>query len=79
MLVGTTGAIGAYVATLFTAPLLAAPLLAAPRGPTPPRPLPRPALVVCGSLHPLSRTQIAALPGRVHGLNDHIAICQGFA
>ena len=79
MLVGTTGAIAAYVATLFTAPLpaaplLAAPLLAAPRGPTPPRPLPRPALVVCGSLHPLSRTQIAALPGRVHGLNDHIAI-----
>ena len=51
MLVGTTGGIGAYVASLRDAP--AAPL----RQQT----LPRPALVVCGSLHSLSRTQIAAL------------------
>ena len=64
MLVGTTGAIGAYLA----------PLLAAPRGRTRPRPLPRPALVVCGSLHPVSRTQIAVLPGRALGMDDHIAI-----
>ena len=64
MLVGTTGAIAAYVA----------PLSTGPRERTPPRRLPRPALVVCGSLHPLSRTQIAALPGRVLGLDDDIAI-----
>ena len=51
MLVGTTGGIGAYVASLRDAP--AAPLRQ--------RTLPRPALVVCGSLHSLSRTQIAAL------------------
>ena len=50
MLVGTTGGIGAYVATL----------RAGRRGDLPP--LPRPALVVCGSLHPLSRTQISRLP-----------------
>lgn len=52
MLVGTTGGIDAYVATMRpNAQRTAAPLL----------PLPRPALVVCGSLHPLSRGQVAAL------------------
>ena len=51
MLVGTTGGIDAYVATLRPNVKRAmAPL-----------PLPRPALVVCGSLHPLSREQVAAL------------------
>ena len=52
MLVGTTGGIGAFVATL--------------REPTAPatRPaLPRPALIVCGSLHPLSRQQVSLLGG----------------
>lgn len=49
MLVGTTGGIGAYVATLRSHR----------RGELPR--LPRPALVVCGSLHPLSRTQVAKL------------------
>ena len=49
VLVGTTGAVGAFAATL----------RAAGRPPLPP--LPRPALIVCGSLHPLSREQIAAL------------------
>ena len=52
MLVGTTGGIDAYVATVRPdAQCSAAGLL----------PLPRPALVVCGSLHPLSRGQVAAL------------------
>lgn len=52
MLVGTTGGIDAYVATLRPNAVSAVPPLL---------PLPRPALVVCGSLHPLSRTQVAAL------------------
>ena len=50
MLVGTTGGIGAYAATL-----------RGRRASAPLPPLKRPALVVCGSLHPLSRAQIAAL------------------
>jgi uncharacterized protein YgbK (DUF1537 family) len=49
MLVGTTGGIGAYVASLREAGRMPLP------------PLPRPALIVCGSLHPASRTQIARL------------------
>ena len=49
MLVGTTGAIRAYAATLRDA---VAPSTLA---------VPRPALILCGSLHPLSRRQIAAL------------------
>ena len=53
MLVGTTGGIGAYAATAGRQP---------PDSLLRRRPLPRPALVVCGSLHPLSRAQIAALP-----------------
>lgn len=57
LLVGTTGGIGAYVATGAATPS-AGPTAALARR----RPLPRPALVVCGSLHPLSRAQIAALP-----------------
>lgn len=54
LLVGTTGGIGAYVTAL----------AAARQRHTPLPPLPRPALVVCGSLHPLSRQQVAALPAR---------------
>ena len=48
--VGATGALAAYAAVI--------------RNRTSARPptLPRPALVVCGSLHPLSRRQIASLP-----------------
>ena len=53
MLVGTTGGLGAYVATAGRAP---------PDSLWRRRALPRPALIVCGSLHPLSRAQIAALP-----------------
>ena len=49
VLVGATGAIAAYAALLREGDAPAAP---APK-------LPRPALVVCGSLHPLSRAQIA--------------------
>lgn len=49
MLVGTTGGVGAYVATLRSGR----------RGDLPP--LPRPALIVCGSLHPLSRMQVSKL------------------
>ncbi|MDE0658424.1 MAG: hypothetical protein OXI79_02125 [Gammaproteobacteria bacterium] len=49
MLVGTTGGVGAYVATLRSGR----------RGE--PRALPRPALIVCGSLHPLSRMQVSKL------------------
>lgn len=54
LLVGTTGGIGAYVAALAAGRPRQAPL----------PPLPRPALVVCGSLHPLSRQQAAALPAQ---------------
>ena len=49
VLVGATGAIAAYAALLREGSTAAVP---APK-------LPRPALVVCGSLHPLSRAQIA--------------------
>ena len=49
MLVGTTGGIGAYVATLRSGRRGKLPVL------------PRPALIVCGSLHPLSRVQISRL------------------
>ena len=49
MLVGTTGGVGAYAATLRSGR----------RGDLPT--LPRPALIVCGSLHPLSRVQVSKL------------------
>ena len=49
LLVGATGAIAAYAALLRDGSA----------GPAPTPKLPRPALVVCGSLHPLSRAQIA--------------------
>ena len=52
-LIGTTGGIGAYAAQLPSA----APAADSWRSYA----LKRPALIVCGSLHPLSRTQIAAL------------------
>ena len=52
LLVGTTGGIGAYAAAQRQVPM-ALPMRRCA--------LPRPALVVCGSLHPLSRVQIAAL------------------
>ena len=58
MLVGTTGGVGAYVATLRSG-----------RGGDLP-PLPRPALIVCGSLHPLSRTQISGLRCLTVGPDD---------
>lgn len=50
VVVGTTGGIGAFAATLRTG--------AGARSPTR---LPRPALIVCGSLHPLSREQLDRL------------------
>ena len=53
LLVGTTGGIAAYAGALKGGAPLPVPRALA---------LPRPALVVCGSLHPLSRQQIAALP-----------------
>ena len=58
MLVGTTGGVGAYVATL----------RAGHR--TDLAPLPRPALIVCGSLHPLSRSQISRLECLTVGPDD---------
>ena len=58
MLVGTTGGVGAYVATLRSGR----------RGDLPA--LPRPALIVCGSLHPLSRMQIAKLGCLTVGPDD---------
>lgn len=64
--VGSTGGIAAYAAGL-------RPLEAA----APPT-LPRPSLVLCGSLHPVSRSQIAALPGPTFGANDHEAIVDAF-
>lgn len=60
--VGSTGGIAAYAAGL-RPPEAAAP-------PT----LPRPSLVLCGSLHPVSRSQIAALPGPSFGPDDRFAI-----
>ncbi len=48
--VGATGALAAYAALIRNQPPAAPPVL------------PRPALVVCGSLHPLSRRQLAGLP-----------------
>ena len=48
--VGATGALAAYAALIRDQPPAAPPTL------------PRPALVVCGSLHPLSRRQVAQLP-----------------
>ncbi|MCY3838437.1 MAG: hypothetical protein OXH09_07330 [Gammaproteobacteria bacterium] len=58
MLVGTTGGVGAYVATLRSGR----------RGDLPP--LPRPALIVCGSLHPLSRMQVSKLDCLTVGPDD---------
>ncbi len=58
MLVGTTGGVGAYVATLRCG-----------RGGELP-PLPRPALIVCGSLHPLSRMQVSKLDCLTVGPDD---------
>ena len=70
LLVGTTGGIEAYVAALGgERPAEGAPLASERR---PPRALPRPALVVCGSLHPLSRQQVAALPCRAAALHEHL-------
>lgn len=60
--VGSTGGIAAYAAEL-----------RAPRAVVPPT-LPRPSLVLCGSLHPVSRSQIAALPDPSFGPDDHAAI-----
>jgi len=48
--VGASGALAAYAALIRNRPTAAPPML------------PRPALVVCGSLHPLSRRQVAELP-----------------
>ena len=70
LLVGTTGGIGAYVAALAGAQ---------PRSPARLLPLPRPALVVCGSLHPLSRQQIAALPCRETMPNEQLAATAALA
>jgi len=58
VLVGTTGGVGAYVATLRTGQRADLP------------PLPRPALIVCGSMHPLSRTQISRLECLTVGPDD---------
>ena len=58
LLVGTTGGIGAYVATLRAGPGAEPPVL------------PRPALIVCGSLHPLSRAQLSKLSCEMVG-PDH--------
>ena len=62
MLVGTTGAIRAYAATLREPSAPAAPAI------------PRPALILCGSLHPLSRRQIAALGAPAFAPDDDDAI-----
>ena len=58
MLVGTTGGVGAYVATLRSGR----------RGDL--AGLPRPALIVCGSLHPLSRMQVSKLDCLTVGPDD---------
>lgn len=68
LLAGTTGGIGAYVATLRPAKA---------RPPLPP--LPRPALIVCGSLHPLSRAQIAALQCLTAAPDQSEAACAALA
>lgn len=60
--VGSTGGIAAYAAGL------------RPREAVAPPTLPRPSLVLCGSLHPVSRSQIAALTDPSFGPNDHDAI-----
>ena len=64
-LVGTTGGIGAYVGALVRAAPAEAPLRRSdPASATAwlrSFAIKRPALIVCGSLHPLSRAQIAAL------------------
>ena len=60
--VGSTGGIAAYAAGL------------RPPEAVEPRTLPRPSLVLCGSLHPVSRSQIAALADPSFGPNDHDAI-----
>ncbi len=52
LLAGTAGAIGAGAAALATAPIASAAV-----------PLVPPVLVVCGSLHPTARRQVAALGG----------------
>lgn len=70
LLVGTTGGIGAYVAALAEAQ---------PQSPARLLPLPRPALIVCGSLHPLSRQQIAALPCRETMPNEQLAAVAALA
>lgn len=60
MLVGTTGAVAAFAACVGgDRPRRVGRLAAA-----------RPALIVCGSLHPLSRQQIAALGAPILGLED---------
>lgn len=60
--VGSTGGIAAYAAGLRT-----------PKAAAPPT-LRRPSLVLCGSLHPVSRGQVAALPHPSFGPNDHDVI-----
>ena len=62
MVVGSTGGIAAYAATLRPMARVAPPTLR------------RPALVLCGSLHPLSRSQVAALPGTSFGPDDQSAV-----
>lgn len=58
MLVGTTGGVGAYVATLRSGRRGDLPLLT------------RPALIVCGSQHPLSRLQVSKLDCLTAGPGD---------
>ena len=62
MMVGTTGAIRAYTATLRDAATATALRM------------PRPALILCGSLHPLSRQQIGALSVPTFAPGDDDAI-----
>ena len=67
--VGATGALAAYVALIRNRP------------PAKPPELPKPALVVCGSLHPLSRRQVARLPAAQFGTAQidlaEQELCQG--
>ena len=60
--VGSTGGIAAYAAGLRPPEAVAPPTL------------PRPSLVLCGSLHPVTRSQVDALPDPSFGPNDHEAI-----